>query len=411
MNTQDVFSAGKTIKGLIAAMLLLPLVFISCNNDDDNVAEDPYFTIEGDPSGLSVDAAGATQKYVVRSNQPWKVVAQEENNWVRAFPEEGDDEGIFSIIVQENMTVEARDARFAFIVNGVEQSTLFSVEQKENIPFITLEGAEAGYSIPAAGGELTIPIRATVDWSYTVDDNDWLTEVEVSESGIVLQGTENRGDGREVSLTVNSPEYPDLDQTVTITQSSNTVILEEDFSWLSYGNAIPYETSGEKRYDTWTQEEKDHGWESTPVEISSNQQVVYARQGFVKLGKTGVGGDLISPKLNIEGTANVKVTFKAAAYISRGGNVDDRILRVAALGAGETGVADFTIDNIPNDAAADADGVENDIWAEDRAYSFIITGATSDTQVKFLGNDYDLEGVGQGKNRIFLDDIKVEIID
>ncbi|RAV28922.1 BACON domain-containing protein [Sinomicrobium soli] len=411
MNTQDIFSAGKTLRRLFAVMLFLPLVFMSCNNDDDEVAEDPYFTIEGDPTGLSVDPAAATRKYVVRSNQPWKVVAQEENDWVRAFPDEGDDEGIFSIIVQENMTIQPRSARFAFVVNGEEQPVLFSVEQQENVPFITLEGAEAGYSIPAAGGELTIAIKATVGWDYTVDNNDWLTEVEVTENSIVLQGTENRSDGREVSLTVSSPEYPELDQTVTIAQSSNTVILEENFSWLSYGNAIPYETTGEKRYDTWTQEEKNHGWESTPVEISGNQQIVYARQGFVKLGKTNVGGDIISPKLNIEGTANVQVTFKAAAYISAGGNVDDRILRVSALGAGEASADSFTIDNIPNSRAEDDAGVENDIWAEDRAYSFIITGATSDTQIKFLGNDYDLNGVGQGKNRIFLDDIKVEIID
>ncbi|MBC9796834.1 BACON domain-containing protein [Sinomicrobium weinanense] len=410
MSKQYIFSIRKTSGRILALVLLLPLAFMSCKNDDD-VAEDPYFMIEGDPSGLFADVKDTTQKYVVRSNQPWKVVGQEDYDWVRAFPDEGDDEGIFSIIVNENMTLEPRNAYFAIVVNGTEQPTLFSVEQKENVPYITLKDAESGYSIPATGGELTIEIRATVDWSYTVDDNDWLTEVEVSESGIVLQGMENRGDGREVSLTVSSPEYPDLDQTVTISQSSNTVILEEDFSWLSYGSAVPYVTTDEQRYDNWTQEEKDHGWESTPVKISSNQQIVYARQGFVKLGKTGVGGDLISPKLNIEGTADVKVTFKAAAYISKGGNVDDRILKVFALGAGETSVDDFVIDNIPNSAAEDDAGIENDIWAEDRVYSFIITGATSDTQVKFLGNDYDLEGVGQGKNRIFLDDIKVQIMD
>jgi hypothetical protein len=74
-------------------------------------------------------------------------------------------------------------------------------------------------------------------------------------------------------------------------------------------------------------------------------------------------------------------------------------------------VPQFTIDNVPNYKAQDDANIKNDIWAEDRAYSFVVTGATKDTQIKFLGGDYNLAGVGQGKNRIFLDDISIEIIE
>lgn len=41
---------------------------------------------------------------------------------------------------------------------------------------------------------------------------------------------------------------------------------------------------------------------------------------------------------------------------------------------------------------------------------FVLTISTSETQIRFLGGDLDLVGVGQGENRIFLDDIKVKII-
>jgi hypothetical protein len=53
------------------------------------------------------------------------------------------------------------------------------------------------------------------------------------------------------------------------------------------------------------------------------------------------------------------------------------------------------------------------MWsAPEATRTFTITGATSETQIKFLGNDYDLRigVVTINKNRIFLDDIKVEII-
>lgn len=52
----------------------------------------------------------------------------------------------------------------------------------------------------------------------------------------------------------------------------------------------------------------------------------------------------------------------------------------------------------------------NDIWDPSRSYSFVVTDATIDTQIKFLGNDYELKGVGKDKNRIFQDDIKVKTV-
>jgi hypothetical protein len=139
---------------------------------------------------------------------------------------------------------------------------------------------------------------------------------------------------------------------------------------------------------------------------------LYARQGFVKLGKTNYGGDLISPKLSrIIGTQTVRVTFKAAAYVSAGGTViDSRVLRINVLGAGVPSVDMIMIENVPNNQAEDNAGIVNDIWDPARAWSFTITGATADTQIQFLGKAFDLRGEVPTTNRIFLDDIKVEIV-
>src|SRR5699024_8364600 len=119
----------------------------------------------------------------------------------------------------------------------------------------------------------------------SIDDESWLNSHEKKGSSVILFADRNAGGKRSAIVTINSPSFPDLSKEVVVTQSSGAVILEENFDWLAYGNAIPYETAGEQRYDLWTQEEKARGWYSTPVESSSGQQLCYARQGFVKLGK------------------------------------------------------------------------------------------------------------------------------
>lgn len=406
------FRSGYFTTILLAMVAVLPLLLVSCSDDDEEFSGDPYFSIDDAPTGLTAGVEGTTVSYVVRSNRPWQIVAQEENSWVRAFPAEGSEDGTFKFIVRENETFDARTMNFSFIVAGEEQPVLFRVEQAANVPYINLPGAQTGAEVLAAGGDITIDVDANVAWTYTFeDDATWLTQLELSATKIRLRAEKNSGTDRSTTVAVRSAAHPELDKTIVITQLPGNIILREDFSWLAYGSEKPYNTTGETRFDTWTQDQLNHGWFSTPVAASSNQPLLYARQGFVKMGKTGFGGDLISPKLNIEGTVNIRVTFKAAAYISAGGAIDDRILKIYALGAGTPSTSQLSVDNVPNSEAQDNAGVVNNIWAAERAYSFTVTGATADTQIKFLGGDYNLTGVGQGKNRIFIDDINIEIIE
>ncbi|MCA1741922.1 MAG: hypothetical protein LC630_05575 [Bacteroidales bacterium] len=177
-----------------------------------------------------------------------------------------------------------------------------------------------------------------------------------------------------------------------------------------------YTTSGETRIDNWTQEQKDIGWTSTinTVDGSGSTPLVYARQGFVKVGKTSYGGDLISPALSkLDGTQSVTVTFKAIPYMTAAGTMDDNILNISVIGPGTVSQSQFIIDNWPVYPAEGALDYCIGLWsAPEATRTFTITGATAETQIKFLGNDYDLRTgvVTINKNRIFLDDIKVEII-
>lgn len=409
MTTKNFNKVNKA--GIFFLVLLALSVWLFPSCEEETVA-DPFFNIEGSPTGITVVKAGATQSFTVRSNRPWKLVAQDEGDWVRIFPDEGDDDGIFKVIVKENSTFDPRSMNYIILVDGEEQPVMFRVDQDANVPYITVNPS---VTIPSVGGDFTVAVTSNVNWTYALSSSAWLTEKSLSSSQVTLTAAENTSiDPRSVTMTFTATDYPAVTAVVALNQSPGTVVLEENFNWLTYGNIVFYTTTGETRIDTWTTAEKERGWTSTinTTSGSGTTPLCYARPGFVKVGKTGYGGDLISPKLSkITGSQNLKVTFKAVPYMTAAGTKDDNILKVSVEGPGTVSVTQFTIDNWPVYPSSGADAYCTAFWNEAPATrTFNVTGATSDTQIKFLGGDYYLVGVGAGKNRIFLDDIKVEII-
>lgn len=394
---------------LAAAIIFACAFFLQSCKEDDGVKGDPAFAIEGSPTGMTSPVAGKTESYVVRANRPWKIVAKEEGNWVKAFPDEGDDDGIFKIIVSANRGFEQRIMNFAFVVDGVEQPVLFRVEQDANVPYINLPDA---VTVPSTGGAFVVEVASNVNWNYTLADNDWISGTSVTPTAITFTAASNNGPERSVALTVTATDHPSVSRVINLVQSPGTIVLEEDFSWLSYGSAVPYTTTGETIITNWTPEQQNRGWTSS-LNPFSNDRPCYARQGFVKLGKTSYGGDIISPKLSgITGTKNLKVTFKAAAYVSAAGTViDSRDLVIEVLGAGTPSVSLIKVENVPNTQPEDNEGKVNDIWDPARAFTFTITGATAETQIRFFAKAFDLRSETPNTNRIFLDDIKAEIIE
>ncbi len=412
MENKIITNSGRTALIMLPLFLLSLFLLSSCK--EDPVQEDPFFSLEGNPTGLTLTKAAKTTSYVVRSNRPWEVVKKSEADWLKVFPEKGYADGIFKIYVTENPTFDVRTENLAFIVDGTEQPVLFRVDQAGNVPYITLP---AEVTIPAGGGEFSVDVTSNVTWTYSLSDDSWLTEQSVSTQKITFVAEENTSiDPREVTLTATATNYPAVSSTVILTQSPGTVVLEEDFSWLSYGNPVFYTVTGETRIDNWTDEQKDKGWTSTinTVEGSGNTAMLYARPGFVKMGKTSYGGDLISPALSkLVGTQTVRVTFKAIPYMTAAGTMDDNILKVSVIGPGTVSQSQFVIDNWPVYPAENVADYCIGMWsAPEATRTFTITGATSETQIKFLGGDYDLRPtvVTINKNRIFLDDIKVEIV-
>ncbi len=409
----------KTTKFFILILLAFA-GFTSCDKKLDETG-DPYFlfkdaTEQTSPIGFSTGYLGNTagQKYIIRSNQSWKIVEKSENSWVKFFPNEGDADGIVKVIVQQNKTFVDRSMQFAFVVDGVEQPVLFTVTQDRATPYLTVTDLVAGKNINQTAQDVNVVVAANVSYTYA-SDASWLTykstTVGASSTTLTFSATANDNTtSRTGNVVFTCAQFPALNVSLAIKQegkSEGTIVLFEDFNWLTYGNSVFYTTTGETRYDNWTASEKAKGW-TTSVNTFYGNVALYSRPGFVKIGLTSYGGDLISPKLSaITGTKNLLVKFKAVPYMTAAGTKDDNILKVSVIGPGTVGTSTFTIDNWPNYAT---DPTCTAIWsALGTERSFTITGATSETQIKFLGQDYQLTGVGAGKNRIFLDDIKVLI--
>ena len=423
-------------KNIYILLFLVVAVLTSCDKKSAEDSGDPYFNFKDatettSPTGFSVAPAGTTgQKYIIRSNKSWKIVAESENSWVKFFPDEGDDDGIVNVIVQENKTFEPREVRFTFVVDGEEQPVLFTVNQAQAVPYLTVADISSEKKLPQVASTFTVNVAANVDYTYT-SDASWLTfvskNVGAKSTDLLFSSEENTAlASRTAHIVFTCAQFPNLNTTFNIKQDGKegTVILFEDFNWLTYSNVvIPNTSSDAVRYDNWTADEKAKGWSSSinTASGSGSTPLLYACKGFVKLGKTNYGGDLISPKLSkLIATTNVTVKFKAVPYrtifnaTGGGGTKDGNIVRIVITGGGTASQTVFTLENWPNyPYGASTDelvAISNAMWADPVAErSFTITGATANTQITFIGDAYDLKTISPGKNRICLDDIKVLI--
>ena len=283
---------------------------------------------------------------------------------------------------------------------------------------VILEVDPLTIALPQGGGEATISVTTNADdWSYSFTEN-WLI-AEKSESGLKLKANPNLGfTNLSTVLTIYSTEYPeDIWQNVEISQYSS-LVFEDNFDWLGTGASTNiYTASGEKRFDAWESNYgTTNGWTSTPAADKGGtvKPYVYCREGYAKFGKTHVNGDLITSKLEaIDGTKDLIVSFKAVAYISAGGTPDLNDLTIEIVGPGtiteilsvgsqletpadrspSSGVltengALFMIGNYHNpDGPSRTNwlGYDYNPWAPEFAErSFVVSGATIETQIRFI---------------------------
>lgn len=412
---------------IYAFCLLCVTLFLSCDKDNDE--RSGYFELTGNASQLEASAQGISETYTFKSSGKWKIEALRKEKWVKIEPAEGSGDGTFTLTVARNITPEDRSVVLTFMVDGKLQSNVFRIEQAASAG-----GGDVGDSymfIEELSGRLTVPdvglteryiVRATGKWHIILskEDADWVSidPMEgIGDTPITFTVAKNIDPERTVDLLfyleeVLQDNQISVDQEGVIPQGSGDLIFKEDFSWLNYGNEIFNQTTGETRISQWTTAELAKGWTGTipPAGTTNNPTYAstYARPGFIKLGRTNYGGDIISPKLSdVQGTKNLIVTFKAVRYASG----DHSLLKVGVNGPGTVSVSQFNVTNLasPN---SNLEACRAAWQAPEATYSFTISGATSETQIWFFAGEYYIStdtGWPSNTNRIFLDDIVVTV--
>ncbi len=405
---------------LSALTLICLLGFSGCKDNDDPVG-DPYLTFENIEGTINVSKAGITQAkrkaVTVRSNSAWKVALEnpDDASWLHFFIDEGEDDGLIYYWVDKNTTFDQREGKITLSDNGKVLNSL-DIVQEADVPNITIKDGSNGFMIAPEGSVLKVAIDANITWKATLTpDVDWARITNVTEDTIFVTIDKNEEDERTVNLSlVGEGEHSGVSTTALITQKDESLIFNDNLSWLQEGEEKPTYETPEIRIDLWNDAEKAAGW-------SSLSNWAYGGRGYIKLGKTNYNGDVISPALSkLKKPTDVKVTFQSMGYVSAGGVKDASVVKVGVIGPGEVNgdeVNSISINGtayrcvkfvntvFPN-SEKNENGEDYDPWAQPDSYhSFTITGATAETKIIFVGGD-NWNKV-KGKNRVFLKSVEV----
>ena len=405
---------------LSALTLICLLGFSGCKDNDDPVG-DPYLTFENIEGTINVSKAGITQAkrkaVTVRSNSAWKVALEnpDDASWLHFFIDEGEDDGLIYYWVDKNTTFDQREGKITLSDNGKVLNSL-DIVQEADVPNITVKDGSNGFTIAPEGSVLKVAVDANISWKASLTPEvSWARITNVTEDSIFVTIDKNEEDERTVNLSlVGEGEHSGVSTTALITQKDESLIFNDNFSWLQEGDEKPTYETPEIRIDLWNDAEKAMGWQSLAT-------LAYGGRGYVKLGKTNYNGDILSPALTkLKKPTNVKVTFQSMGYVSAGGVKDASVVKVGVVGPGEVNGDDVKTISIngatyrcvrfvntvfPNSQKNEY-GEDYDPWAQPESYhSFTITGATSETRIIFVGGD--AWNSVKGKNRVFLKSVEV----
>lgn len=144
---------------------------------------DPYFSIEGDHVSYSVNYEAVEKAnakvFTVRSNKPWELVAAQEYDWLKAFPNKGEDDGQFCFIIKANNSTEAREAIFTLMVGGEAQTTVFTVSQGPRGEFVKADKDNFTLGFTETLLKLKVERNVQIELNTISDDSNangsWIT--------------------------------------------------------------------------------------------------------------------------------------------------------------------------------------------------------------------------------------------
>ena len=229
------------------------LAFVACSESDvDNGGNNgggqappkqPEITLNATAADFSTD--GGSDEITFTSSAAWtaEVVNSRADAWCSINPTSGE-AGNAKITVTTTANDTPDDRTASIIIKAGSASKTINISQKQK-DALTVTASK--FEVGAEGGEVTIEVKANIDFEYAIEESakEWITYQTtraIKTSTLVFKVAENESEEkRECKIVIKSGEF---NETVTIYQagSTPTIILTKDkFSVPSAANTITVE--------------------------------------------------------------------------------------------------------------------------------------------------------------------------
>ena len=408
---------------------------IGVKADEDGIY---YWTINGEwlyAGDVKVKAQGAdgvTPKLQINGGE-WQVSYDNGAVWEGLGVYVGTGNGGNDIVVEggkcifKSVTPSATEVVFEFQngdtftipVVAASANLLLNFGENANLAVVPGETAELAFTVTGAEGAVTVEYMISDSWDAVLEMTAAATgtftitaPAAFVEGKLVVFAADESG--KLTMKTVTLVEgYPEVEE-------NDGIIFADDFSWAT-GPALLHSTSGEKRFDAVTADNKPAWTTTVYTGVGTAEEplpAAWTRAGYLRMNAAKKSSNFVTPKLEkIEGTADLTVTFRACHYQSSASPEGYHEIHVSCIGGGTVDTESFTVNNLNNLSEEEAS------WntLDDSIYTFNVTGATADTQIEFhfgprrgTAEEYNTnlptpDGAPNNNTRMGFDDVLVKL--
>ena len=226
------------MKNLLTYLLAI-LAFVACSDSGtesggnggggQEIPKQPEITLSTTAADFSTD--GGSNVITFTSSEAWtaEVVNTRADDWCSIEPTSGP-AGSAKITVTTTANDTPDDRTASIIIKAGTTSKTINVSQKQKD---ALTVTSSKFEVSAEGGEITIEVKANINFDFEIDDDaeDWITHRStraLKTSQLVFEIDENEAtENRKANISISSGN---LRETVTIYQEGNepTIVLSDD---------------------------------------------------------------------------------------------------------------------------------------------------------------------------------------
>ena len=207
----------------------------------------------------SVSLTGEGSKVVTfTSATDWKAaVASDGSSWLTVSPTSGS-AGTTSVTVKAkaNPAYDDRKTTFTITGTGKDGSTSTGTVHVTQAATLGMVVEQKAFEVPAAGGTVTVKVKANTDYTYTIDASGqgWITETTTRALTEYVHtfkvDANDRYDSRQGTITFKNTKTGETDQ-VTVTQDAllGMIVEQKAFEVAETGGSITVTVKANTEYD------------------------------------------------------------------------------------------------------------------------------------------------------------------